>query len=156
MISYPNLPLITYSYDFTTLLILMDFFPFLSFSLHSSFYPSHSLHLFLLFIFNWKIIALQCCFSFCCTKPWVSNKYKYIPSLLSLPLSCCIHPSRSSQSTEPSELPVLYSSFPLDISFIHGSIYTSMWHSQFVLPSSSPSVSTSPFSMPVPLFLFCK
>ena len=33
--------------------------------------------------FNWRIIALQCCISSCHT--WMSHRYTYIPSLLSLP-----------------------------------------------------------------------
>ena len=32
--------------------------------------------------FNWRIIALQCCISFCRT--WMSHRYAYIPSFLSL------------------------------------------------------------------------
>ena len=43
-------------------------------------------------------------------------------------------------------LPVLYSSFPIASYFSHDSVYMSGLLSQFVLPSSSPTVSTSPFS----------
>ena len=38
-----------------------------------------------IFIFNWRIIALQYCVSFCHTSTRISHKYIYIPSLLSLP-----------------------------------------------------------------------
>ena len=40
---------------------------------------------FLKFFFNWRIIALQHCVSFCHTSTWISHKYTYVPSLLNLP-----------------------------------------------------------------------
>ena len=45
------------------------------------------IYLFLLFIFNWRIVALQCCVGFCHTATWSSHKYTYICSFLSLPLT---------------------------------------------------------------------
>ena len=38
-----------------------------------------------LFIFNWRIIALQDCVGFCHTSTWISHRYTYVPSLLKLP-----------------------------------------------------------------------
>ena len=84
--------------------------------------------------FNWRIIALQCCVAFCHTTMWISLKYTYILSLLSLPFTPSSNPSpsRASPSTAPCviQVPTIY--------FTHGNVCISMLISQFVPPSSSP------------------
>ena len=40
-----------------------------------------------LFLFNWRVIALQCCVGFCHTSAWTSHMYTYFPSLLNIPLT---------------------------------------------------------------------
>ena len=68
---------------------------------------------FLLFISNWRIIALQCCVGFffffftstpvgfCCIPVWISYKYTYIPSLLGLP-TAHPHPTLPGHHRAPS------------------------------------------------------
>ena len=36
------------------------------------------------FIFNWRVIVLQCCVGFCHTTTWVSHKHTYVSSSLNL------------------------------------------------------------------------
>ena len=62
------------------------------------------------------------------------------------------HPSRSSQSTKLCSL--CDSSFPLALCFKHGSVCMSILIPQFIPPSPSLPVTTSPFSISVSLFLF--
>ena len=58
-----------------------------------------------IFIFNWKIIALQNCIDFCHTSTWISHGYHMsLPSWNSLPFPTLFHPSRLSQSTNLSSL----------------------------------------------------
>ena len=72
----------------------------------------------------------------------------------------CVYPLRVEPSSHSSlipplwvitehqaELPVLDSSFLLAIRFTHGGVHMSVLLSQFIPPSPSPSVSTSPFSI---------
>ena len=74
-----------------------------------------------LFFLNWSIVALQCCVSFCYTTTWISSKYTYMPSLLSLPPTPPSHPPRSSQSQELSSL--CYSAVSHQVSILHIIVY---------------------------------
>ena len=57
------------------------------------------------FIFNWRIIALQYCVGFCHTLTWTNRRDTYISTLVNLPpTSLPIPPSMSSWSTGPSTL----------------------------------------------------
>ena len=98
-----------------------------------------------LFIFNWRIIALQCCVGFCHTSAWSRHWYTNVLSLLKplphlTPLGCHKAPS-----------PVLDSKFPLAIYFTYVNVYMSLLLSQFIPPSPSTNVSTSFFL----LHLYC-
>ena len=83
---------------------------------------------FLKFIFNWRIIVLQCCVSFWYTVKSAICMHISPPSWTSLPP----HPDPTSRtvlghhSTELSELSMLYSSFPPAISFTRGNVHVSV------------------------------
>ena len=50
-------------------------------------------HLFIYLFFRWRIIALQNFVVFCQTSTWISNRYTYVPSLLSLlPIPHLLYP----------------------------------------------------------------
>ena len=80
--------------------------------------------------------------------------YPHIPSILSLPPTFPIPPLQV-VTKHCADLPVLCSSFPLAIHFTFGSVYMSMLLSHFFPAYPSPSVSSSPFSTSVSLFLPC-
>ena len=108
-----------------------------------------SFFFFFCFYFSWRITALQYCFGLCHTSTWISHRYIYAPP------SWTSHPSRLSQRTG-FELPASYGKFPLAVYFTYGNIYVSMLLSQLILPSPSPSVSTSLISMSAFPLLPCK
>ena len=113
------------------------------------------------YIFNQRIIALQCCVSVCHTT-LISHKHTYVPSLLCiciqkytyvLPSYPPPHPSLLSQSTGLSPLCYTATSHQL-IYFLHRVIFMSQCHSQFIPTSPSPTVyTTSLFSMSATLLL---
>ena len=121
-----------------------------------------------IFFFNWRIIALQYCSSLCHTSPGISHNYIYIYIYMCVCVCVCIHISSILSLPPPpiqpleviiegkAGFPVLYSSFPLLIYPTHGSVYMSVILSQFILPSPSPAVSTSLFSISLSPFLLCK
>ena len=71
------------------------------------------------FIFNWRIIALQCCIDFCLTTPWISHMFTCIPFLLNLPPKP--HPTPPDHHRTPSWAPSV--TLPLPTScFTHSSV----------------------------------
>ena len=104
-------------------------------------------------LFNWGIVILQYCVSFCCTMKWISYMYTYIPSLLSLPYI----PPIWVITEHRAELPALCSRFPLAICFIHGSAYTSIPISQLIptsLVSTHHSLHLCLYSCPANRFTY--
>ena len=108
--------------------------------------------LFFIIIFNWRIIALQCCVGFCHTSICISHRYIRVSSSphlawISLPPLTPYHPLRLSQSTW-FVLLSSYSTFPVAFCFTYGNVYVSMSlaiHPTLSLPSVHKSVlSVSP------------
>ena len=93
--------------------------------MHSSY-----MDFFFKYIFNWRIIALQCCVGFCHTSMWI--RYIYIYIYIYIYMYVCIyvsmnlpatpsHPSRLSQSPHLSSLEP-YSKVPLAVLFTYGGV----------------------------------
>ena len=109
-----------------------------------------------LFIFNWRIIALQYCVGFCHISTWISHRYTYVPSLLKFPpISTWSQPSRFLQSTGLSSLSHTANSHWLFI--LHMIVYMlpccSLHLSHPLLP---PLLCPQLFSMSVSPLLPCK
>ena len=92
------------------------------------------------FIFNWRIIAWQCCVGFCHTAAWISHRYPYVPSPWAfLPPPTPSHLFRLSLSTRLSSLHHTANSHWLFI--LHMVMYMFPCHSRLVPSSSSHTVS---------------
>ena len=75
---------------------------------------------------TWRLHALSLlfflnCVGFCCTIMWISHKYAYLPSIMSLPPTLPSHACRSSQSTELSSL--CYTAASLQVSTLPMVVY---------------------------------
>ena len=94
-----------------------------------------------LFIFNWRIVALQYCIGFCHISTWISHRY--ISVFLSPELPTPSHFSRLGTETlfEP---PEPYSKFPLAICFTYDNVHVPKLLFPFVPWSpSTPSIHKS-------------
>ena len=101
--------------------------------------PTESIRLY----FNWRIIILQYCDSFCHASIWIVHRYTYVPSSLNpIPPPSPTYPSRLSQRTG-FESPASYIKLALVIYFTYGNIYVSMLFSQIIPPFPSPTESKS-------------
>ena len=110
------------------------------------------------FIFNWRIIALQCYAGFCHITTHISHNYMCVCVCVCTCMCVCVCVSSScwvallSLPISPLEVITRLGSLrctvvPLAVCFIHGDIHTSVRLSRFLPPSPSPTVSPSPFSM---------
>ena len=108
---------------------------------------------FLTFIFNQRIVALQCSVGFCCTTTWISRKCTRIRSLLNLPPTPPAHPSTLAQSTRLSSL---FHQQLATSCFTYGNVDVSVLLSQLAPPSPSPTASVRLFSTSASLSLPCR
>ena len=99
-----------------------------------------------LFIFNWRIIALQYCVGFCHTSTWIIHRYTYVPSFLNIPRSSLSVPPLYVFTEHWFELPASHK-FPLAI--LHMLLPYICYHTTLSIhPTFSfTTVSTSLFSM---------
>ena len=105
------------------------------------------------FIFNWRIIALQCCGGLCHTSLWISHNFMYMSSP-SWAFPPPFHPSGSSTEHQ-AELPLLYSSFPLAILHMIVCI-CQCYFLNLSYPLLPPTVSTCLFCTSTSAFLLCE
>ena len=88
--------------------------------------------------FNWRLITLQYCSSFCHTLTWISHGCTYVPRPDLAPTSLPIPSLWVTQCTSP-EHPVSCIEPGLAICFIYGNIQVSMLFSQIIPPLPCPT-----------------
>ena len=71
--------------------------------------------IFVLFLFCWRIIALQCCVGFCHISTWISHRYTYVCSLLNLRLS--LYPIPQGCHRAPGWVPCVIQQLPISYLF---------------------------------------
>ena len=97
--------------------------------------------------FRNKIRVFLLEYTFCCTTKWISYMCTCVTCLLDLPPKPHPSPAHLGDHKVPSWAPVLFSSFPLAISLMYGSVYVPISVPQFI-PPTSPTMSS-------PLFRVC-
>ena len=109
--------------------------------------------IFILFIFYWGIIALQCLVNFGCTTKWISCVHAYIHSFPSLPPTASPHPTPPGHHRTASWAPGAVERFPTSCLLCACSVCMPTLHSQSSRPSPCPAVSTCLLSTSASLFL---
>ena len=62
--------------------------------------------------FSRRMIALHCCVAFCHTPTWISHRYAYVPSLLTLPPIPLLHPTLLGCHRAPGWAPCITQQIP--------------------------------------------
>ena len=72
-----------------------------------------------LFIFNWKIVALQYCVGFYQTSTWISHRFTYVPSHLNISSHLPPHPTPLGCDHAPVWIPWVIQQIPIGYPFYY-------------------------------------